>query len=247
MKKTIYRVLLKSATFDISQALPTYKLKVGKQADRLIVPFCLPAAEQYYNHELYVEKTSETDILLDCLVKEKSIGTGKILFDVPEQKVEIIDAKKKKQGTVIVNVKKVDKKPRSYSKFKLEVYGGEYESAQRKFLLIKIGDTHIKTHTSEGKQPQWNQTFDVKSTEEDTLYIETWAEEVKTSHLIGISLLKLEDAMNTKSTYDVLNSKEEKAGHFMLRLYEDGKGDPGEVVINDKNILPMKNLKMYIL
>lgn len=222
-------------------------MKIGKQADRLVVPFCLPAAEQYYNHELYVERTSETDMTIDCLMKEKSIGSGKILFDTPDQKVDILDAKKKKQGSITVQVKKVDKKPKSYAKFKLEVYGGEYPASERKFLVAKIGDTHIKTHVVEGKQPQWNQTFDVKSTEEDTLYLESWAEDLKASHLIGLSTLRLEEAMNAKSTYDVLDAKDTKVGHVLVRLYEDGKGEPGEVVVNDKNILPLKNLKMYIL
>lgn len=247
MKKALYRILLRSATFEANQTLPTFKLKVGKQADRLIVPFCLPSAEQYYNHELYVEKTTETDMVLDCLIKEKSIGTGKVGFDAPEQRVDIVDAKKKKQATVLVSVRKVDKKPKGYSKFKLEIYSGEFDAADRKFLVVKIGDTHIKTHTAEGKQPQWNQTFDVKSTEEDTLYLESWAEDLKTSHLVGLSSLRLEEAMNTKAPYEVLDAKDAKVGHVLVRLYEDGKGDPGEVVVNDKNILPMKTLKMYIL
>mgnify|MGYP006912537962 CR=1 FL=1 len=39
MKKTLYRLLLKSCTFEGSQPLPSFKLKIGKQ-ERLINPFC---------------------------------------------------------------------------------------------------------------------------------------------------------------------------------------------------------------
>ena len=53
--------------------------------------------------------------------------------------------------------------------------------------------------------------------------------------------------MNKKSSYDILDKESKKIGHVLIRLYEQGHGEPGEVEINDKNILPMKNLKMYVL
>lgn len=53
--------------------------------------------------------------------------------------------------------------------------------------------------------------------------------------------------MNKKNNYEVVDTAQKKVGSVLVRLYENGKEEAGEVVINDKNIIPMKNLKMYIL
>jgi hypothetical protein len=38
-------------------------------------------AEQHYNHECIVEKTTEMELLIDCIVKEKLLASGKASFD----------------------------------------------------------------------------------------------------------------------------------------------------------------------
>lgn len=49
--------------------------------------------------------------------------------------------------------------------------------------------------------------------------METWAEDVKTSTFVGMCTLKLQECMNTKNTYDVLDAGQKKVGHVLLRLY----------------------------
>lgn len=80
------------------------------------------------------------------------------------------DSKKKKLGTLHIQVKKIDKK-NPVIEFKAEVYSGslagEYSNKLRPYLIIKMGDTHIKTKIADStKDPQWNQTFDMKSSDE---------------------------------------------------------------------------------
>lgn len=80
MKKTLYRLVIKSGVFDASQPLPSFKVKVGK-LEKAVHPFCTAGAEQHYNHELIVERSNETELIIDCLVKEKLLGSGKAVFD----------------------------------------------------------------------------------------------------------------------------------------------------------------------
>lgn len=82
----------------------------------MVNPFCTPGLEQHYNHELTVERTAEPDIIIDCLVKEKLLGGGKAVFDdkKEEQKVELLDVKKKKVGVLMLSIKKIEKRFPSY-------------------------------------------------------------------------------------------------------------------------------------
>ncbi len=77
---------------------------------------------------MILEKGAETEATIDCVVKDKVVASGKLLFDEKkeEQKVELADSKKKKVGTLSVSIKKIDKKPKTYI-FKAEVYSGEFE------------------------------------------------------------------------------------------------------------------------
>jgi len=49
------------------------------------------------------------------------------------------------------------------------------------FLILKMGDTHIKSKNSDSgtKEPNWAQSFDLKSVEESCLVVELWSEDVK--------------------------------------------------------------------
>jgi hypothetical protein len=93
------------------------------------------------------------------------------------------------------------------------------------FLILKMGDTHIKTKNSESgsKEPQWNQTFDLKSVEESSIIVEAWSEDVKSSTCIGSATVKLDESMNKKNSYDILNGAQKKVGNVLIRLYKERK------------------------
>lgn len=93
------------------------------------------------------------------------------------------------------------------------------------FLVLKMGDTHIKSKNSETgtKEPHWNQTFDMKSVEESELVVELWSEDVKNTTYAGLCLIKLTDSIGKEHPYDILGPGQKKVGQLKLRIYEEGK------------------------
>lgn len=171
--------------------------------------------------------------------------------------MELQDVKKKKQGMLTITLQKIDKKFPTYE-LKVDVMSGEIalelENSGKTsyFLVLKMGETHIKTKNSESgsKEPNWAQTFAMKSVEESSLVVELWSEDAKNTAYLGVVTIKLTDSINKKNAYDLVGSEQKKIGHVLLRIYEEGKAEEPrteEIVVNDKNIIPVRMLKMYIL
>ena len=168
-------------------------------------------------------------MLVDCLAKEKLLAGGKLVFDdkKEEQKVELQDVKKKKIGVLTISLKKIEKRFPAYE-LKVEVLSGEIAGEPENlgktsyFLILKMGDTHIKSKNSEtgSKEPHWAQTFDMKSVEESGIVVELWSEDVKNTAYLGLSTIDLAESINKKNSYDVTGTGQKKVGHVLLRIYE---------------------------